>query len=57
MGGRLMAEVQIKCVVVASPGDVQAECDALPAVIAEPNNSIASDRGLRIKLARWETDA
>jgi hypothetical protein len=57
MGGELMAEVQIICVMVASPGDVQVECNALLAVLAELNNGIARDRGLRLELARWETDA
>jgi len=57
MGGELMAEVQIKRVVVASPGDVQVERNALLAVLEELNNGIARDRGLRLELARWETDA
>ena len=47
-----MAEVQIKRIVVASPGDVQAERNALPAVIEELNNGIAKDRSLRLELAR-----
>jgi hypothetical protein len=57
MEGGPMAEVQIKRIVVASPGDVQAERNALPAVIEELNNGIAKDRSLRLELARWETDA
>jgi formylglycine-generating enzyme required for sulfatase activity len=52
-----MAEVQILRLVVASPGDVQAERNALPAVVEELNHGIAGDRGWRLELARWETDA
>jgi hypothetical protein len=57
MGGELMAEVQIIRVVVASPGDVQVERTALLAVFEELNKGIARDRGLRLELARWETNA
>lgn len=39
---------------VASPSDVQAERDALPAIVEELNRSIAADRGLRLELSRWE---
>jgi hypothetical protein len=56
MGGELMAEVQIIRVVVASPGDVQVERNALLAIFEELNNGIARARGLRLELARWETD-
>jgi small GTP-binding protein len=42
-------------VVLASPGDVQAERDVLPSVIEEVNRNIA-DRGLSLALTRWETD-
>jgi formylglycine-generating enzyme required for sulfatase activity len=52
-----MDHVELLRVVVASPGDVQAERDALPAVIEELNKSVARDRNLRLELARWETDA
>jgi Sulfatase-modifying factor enzyme 1/Domain of unknown function (DUF4062) len=52
-----MAEVHITRILAASPGDVQAERNALPAVIEELNHGIAKDRGLRLELARWETDA
>jgi hypothetical protein len=41
MGGELMAEVQIIRVVVASPGDVQVERNALLAVFEELNKGIA----------------
>jgi hypothetical protein len=52
-----MQDVTILRVVVASPGDVQAERDALPAILAEINRGIAAERGLRLELMRWETDA
>jgi hypothetical protein len=52
-----MAEVEITRIVVASPSDVKAERNALSTVIEELNRSIAADRGLRLELARWETDA
>ena len=51
-----MPQVRILRIVVASPGDVQAERNVLPAVIDELNNGIARDRGLRLELSRWETD-
>jgi hypothetical protein len=44
-------------IVAASPGDVQAERDALATVVEELNRGIAADRGLRLELSRWETDA
>jgi hypothetical protein len=53
----LEKQAQILRIVVASPGDVQAERDALPAVIEELNKGVAADRGLRLELYRWETDA
>ena len=50
-------QVEILRIVVASPGDVQAERDLLPVVIEELNKNVAQDHGLRLELARWETDA
>ena len=47
-------------VFVASPGDVQRERDSLLGVINELNralDSLAPRAGLRLELARWETDA
>lgn len=44
-------------IVVASPGDVQAERDALPAVVDEVNRNAAGDRGVWFTITRWETDA
>lgn len=52
-----MNQVQMLRIVVASPGDVQAERNALPAVVDELNNGIAMERGLRLDISRWETDA
>ena len=52
-----MQDVKILHLVVASPGDVQAERDALPAILAEINRGIAAERGLRLGFVRWETDA
>jgi tetratricopeptide (TPR) repeat protein len=52
-----MVQAQILKVVVASPSDVQAERKCLERVVAELNRGIVADRGLRIELGRWETDA
>src|SRR5215510_10728967 len=52
-----MEQVHVLRIIVASPGDVQAERDALPAVLEELNRGIAAERGLRLELGRWETDA
>jgi hypothetical protein len=43
--------------VVASPGDVQAEREAVPKVVEELNRGVAADRGLRLEVYRWEADA
>jgi hypothetical protein len=52
-----MQDVKLLRVVVASPNDVQAERNALPLIVDELNSAMASDRGLRLEIARWETDA
>jgi HEAT repeat protein len=57
MDVRLMSQVRILRIVVASPSDVQAERDALPAVIKKLNKRIAAERGLRLEISRWEEDA
>lgn len=44
-------------IVVASPGDVQAERDALEKVVADLNQGVAAVLKLRLELVRWETDA
>jgi uncharacterized protein DUF4062 len=57
-GNRTMEKQQVRVlrIVVASPGDVQAERKALPDVIDEINRGVAADRNLRLELSRWETD-
>jgi serine phosphatase RsbU (regulator of sigma subunit) len=49
--------VQVLRVVVASPADVLAERDVVAQVVNEINKSVCADRGLRIEVIRWETDA
>ena len=51
-----MEPINLLRIVVASPGDVQPERDALPAVLAELNRGIAATQHLRLELGRWETD-
>lgn len=48
--------VKILKIVVASPSDVQAERDLVESVVKEVNRNTAADRGLRLEVARWETD-
>ena len=50
-------QVRILRLVVASPGDVQAERDVVNRVTEEINRGTAADRGLRLEVVRWETDA
>jgi hypothetical protein len=49
--------VKIVRVVVASPADVQAERNAVAAVAEDLNRWIGSLLGVRLEVARWETDA
>jgi hypothetical protein len=51
------SQVRVLRVVLASPGDVKAEREVLPRVLDELNRGVAADRGLRLELSRWETDA
>src|SRR5258708_5141476 len=53
-----MADCEILKVVVASPGDVQTERNALEDVIAGVNRDIESllDGKFQFRLLRWETD-
>ncbi|MGE3541120.1 MAG: SUMF1/EgtB/PvdO family nonheme iron enzyme [Candidatus Tectimicrobiota bacterium] len=44
-------------IVVASPGDVQAERDVLTNVVEELNHGFCQERDVRLDLVRWETDA
>jgi HEAT repeat protein len=53
----VIEQKRILRIVVASPSDVQAERDTLPAVIDELNRGIAAERSLLLELHRWETDA
>jgi TIR domain len=55
--GKGLRQAKILRVVVVSPGDVQMERDALYGIAAEINRATAADRGIRLELARWETDA
>ena len=55
--GKAMAHAKILRVVVASPSDVQEERDVLDKVVTEVNRGVAADRGIRLEVARWETDA
>jgi hypothetical protein len=52
-----MEKVTLLRVVVASPGDVQAERDLLSFVIDELNRGVARSRGFRLEVIRWEKDA
>ncbi len=52
-----MAHAKILRIVVVSPNDVQQECDVLDNVVTEVNRGVAADRGIRLEMARWETDA
>jgi tetratricopeptide (TPR) repeat protein len=44
-------------VVAVSPSDVQTERDRLEVVVDELNGGVAHERGCRLSLWRWETDA
>lgn len=52
-----MLQKQVLRIVVASPSDVQTECDLIEEVKAELNQGIAAARGLVLEVTRWETDA
>ena len=52
-----MKQVRILKIVVASPSDVQAERDMIPAIVDELNKGIADEHGVRLEVHRWETDA
>ena len=51
-----MTHKQVLRIVVASPGDVQAERDSLDGIVSELNKSTAADRDISIELTKWETD-
>jgi hypothetical protein len=50
-------QVRILRLVVASPSDVQGERDVVARVTEDVNREAAADRGLRLEVVRWETDA
>ena len=52
-----MKQVSILDVVLASPGDVQAEGEALARIIGEINGGIARSNNLLLQLWRWQTDS
>jgi len=51
------SELQRLRLVVASPSDVSAEREIVPRVAEEINSSFGTDRGIRLEVIRWETDA
>jgi hypothetical protein len=50
-------QVRVLRLVVASLSDVQPERTILADIVAELNRTVATARGLRLDLIRWETDA
>ncbi len=52
-----MKTKKILRIVLSSPADVQEEHRIMEDVIEELNRGVADDRGLRLELSRWETDA
>lgn len=52
-----MEQAQILRIVIASPGDVRPERDALEKVAVELNRGVAALAGVRLEVSRWETDA
>jgi hypothetical protein len=48
---------QMLRIAVVSASDVQAERDTIPRIVDYLNNGIAKDRGLRLEVSRWETEA
>jgi hypothetical protein len=51
-----MLQTRILRVLVASPGDVQAERELVPSILDELNRTICSERDIRLECVRWETD-
>ncbi len=50
-----MPPIQLLRLVVASPGDTQAERDLVPVIAEELNRGIARERNLRLEVTLWET--
>jgi hypothetical protein len=53
----MVEEARILRIVVASPGDVESERKVVPLVVDEVNRGVAGERGLVLKVTRWEKDA
>jgi len=51
-----MEQARILRVVVASPGDVAAEREAVVRAAEEVNRNLGRDRGLMLEVYRWETE-
>jgi hypothetical protein len=52
-----MEERSVLRIVVASFGDVVAERNAVDRAVQEVNCNVVRDRGLRLEVYRWETEA
>ncbi len=52
-----MKQARILKIVVASSGDAQTERDMIPAIVDELNEDYVDERGVRLEVYRWETDA
>lgn len=50
-------EARVVRIVVASPGDVQKEREAVEAIANELNRDLAADKNMMLRVIRWETDA
>jgi hypothetical protein len=55
--GKAGEQIKVVRVVMVSPGDVAKERVVAQAVVDELNRGVAADRGCRLSLWRWETDA
>jgi hypothetical protein len=55
--GKAEEHVRVLRVVLVSPGDVADERVVARSVVDELNRTVAADRGCRLSLWRWETDA
>jgi len=55
--GKAGEQIGVVRIVVVSPGDVAQERAVAQTVVDELNRGVAADRGCRLSLWRWETDA
>lgn len=53
----MSSEAKVLRMVVASPGDVQAERDLVAAVVDQVNHGVAKERGIILQVSRWEKDS